>query len=203
VPDEVPSGRLATPAVEVQPEGTAVPHVESESVAFGLAYGEKEPVTFPPVTVKLVMLGAPTTEKDGGCFHTVGAPGGVIHVSLNFDVEVGTCDAPLKTLEHRLDFAPVKVRVPLIAPATAMPAVVTHGLAELPNVAFTTIVSVVAVPPLRRGGLNVIPPDHTPCDALHVTTPGSTGWNLITAPASTAGTSVNTNTLAVPTSMRR
>ena len=162
VPDEVPSGRLETPEVDVHPDGTDVAQVESERVAFGVAYGENDPVTFPPVTVRLVIPGAPTTEKDGGCFQGVGAPGGVIHVILNFDVEVGTRDTPLKTLEHRLDFAPVKVKVPLIAPSTAMPDVVTHGLAELPNVALTTIVSVVAVPPLNRGGVKVIPPDHTP-----------------------------------------
>ncbi len=172
-------------------------------MAFGVAYGENDPVTVPPVTFKLVMLGAPTTENDEGCFQGVGAPGGVIHVSLNFDVVVGTCDAPLKIFEHLLDFAPVKVKVPLIAPATAMPAVVTHGLAELPNVALTTIFSVVAVPLLRIGGVNVIDPDHTPCDGLQVTTPGSTGWNFTTAPASTTGTSVKTNTPAVPTIMRR
>ena len=142
--------------------GTAAGQFASESAAFGVAYGENAPVTFPPVTVKLDMPTAPTTEKAGGCFQTVGAPGGVVHVSLNFAVDVGTRESPLKTLEHRFAFAPVKVIVPLIAPFTAMPEVVTHGLAELPNVAFTTIVSLVAVPLFKRGGLKLIAPDHGP-----------------------------------------
>jgi hypothetical protein len=144
--------------------GITAAQFESESVAFGVAYGENEPVTFPPVTVKLVMPTAPTTEKAGGCFQTVGAPGGVVHVNLNFEAEIGTRESPLKTLEHLFAFAPVKVIVPLIAPVTAMPAVVTHGLAELPSVAFTIIFSVVAVPFVKSGGLNWIAPDHGPSD---------------------------------------
>jgi hypothetical protein len=203
VPADVPSGRLATPAVEAQPSGTDVPQLESESVAFGVAYGENDPVTFPPVTVKLVIPGAPTTEKAGSCFHRVGAPGGVIHVSLNFDVEVGTRDRPLKTLEHLLDFAPVKVKVPLMAPSTTKPAFVKQGLAELPKLALTTIVSVVDVPLLKSGGVNLIVPDHTPWDWLQVTTPGSTGWNFVAAPAPSVGTSARTNTPATPAIMRR
>jgi hypothetical protein len=131
-------------------------------VAVGVAYGENDPVTFPPVTVKLVMPSAPTKEKGGGGFQTVGAPGGVVHVSLNFEVEIGTRESPLKTLEHLFAFAPVNVILPTIEPVTAMPAVVTHGLAELPSVALTIIVSVVAVPLLKSGGLNRIVPDHGP-----------------------------------------
>ncbi len=162
VPAEVPNVRLPRPAVDPQPSGTAPAQPESESVAFGVAYGANEPVTFPPVTVKLVMPGAPTTEKAGGCFHFVGAPGGTAQVSLNFDVEVGTRERPLKTLEHLLAPEPVNVNVPLIAPSTAMPDVVTQGLAELPNDAFTVIFSVVAEPPLKSGGVNLIDPDQTP-----------------------------------------
>jgi hypothetical protein len=164
VPADVPKVRLATPEVDAQPAGIAAAQFESESVAFGVAYGENDPVTVPPVTVKLVIPTAPTTEKAGGGFQMVGAPGGVVHVSLNFEVEVGTRESPLKTLEHLFAFAPLKIILPWIAPATAMPAVVTQGLAELPKVALTTIVSVVAIPPLMRGGVNRIVPDHTPCD---------------------------------------
>jgi hypothetical protein len=161
-------------------------------------------VTFPPVTVKLVMPTAPTTEKAGGCFQLVGAPGGVVHVSLNFDVEVGTRESPLKTLEHLFAFAPVKVIVPLIVPVTAMPAVVTHGLAELPSVAFTVIFSVVAVPFVKSGGLKPMAPLHAPRDWLQVTLPGSTGWSGVPdAPASTAGVSAKTTTPAVANIMCR
>ncbi len=162
VPAEVPSVKLARPELDPQPSGTAPAQLESESVAFGVAYGENDPVTVPPVTVKLVMPGAPTTEKAVGCFQIVGAPGGTVQVSLNFEVVVGTRERPLKTLEHLLAPEPVKINLPLIAPSTAMPAVVTQGLAEFPNVALTIIVSVVAVPPLRIGGVNLIDPAQAP-----------------------------------------
>jgi hypothetical protein len=162
VPDEVPSVRLARPELDPHPVGTAVLQFASDNVAFGVAYGANDPVTVPPVTVKLVMPGAPTTEKAEGCFQGVGAPGGVAHVSLNFEVDVGTRDRPLKTFEHRFDFAPVKINLPLIAPVATKPAFVRHALAVLPNAAVTTIVSVVAVPPLVSGGVNLIEPDHGP-----------------------------------------
>jgi hypothetical protein len=194
VPAEVPNVKLVRPALELQPSGTAPAQLESESEAFGVAYGENDPVTVPPVTFKLVMLGAPTTENADGCFQGVGAPGGLVQVSLNFEAEVGTRERPLKTLEHLFAPAPVKINLPLIAPLTAMPAVVTQGLAVLPNVALTVIVSVVAVPPFRIGGEKLIAPDQTPRDWLHVTVPGRTGGNLTAAPASTDGTSVNANT---------
>lgn len=203
VPADVPSGKLARPELDPHPRGTAAPQVESDSVALGVAYGENDPVTFPPVTVKLVIPGAPTTENAGGCVQGVGDPGGTSHLSLNFEAAVGTRERPLKTLEHLFAPAPVKINVPLIVPETAIPVVVTHGLDELPNDAFTVIFSVVAVPPLIIGGLNPIDPDQTPCVALQVTSPERGGGNGKAAPTPTAGTSVNPNAPAATTIARR
>jgi hypothetical protein len=64
------------------------------------------------------------------------------------------------------------LRSPLIVPRATVPAVVTHGLAELPRVALMTNFSLLAVPPFMRGGTNRIVPVQTPWAGLHVTWPG-------------------------------
>jgi hypothetical protein len=170
---DIPRVRLLNPEVDAHAEAMVVGQPTSLRTALGFANGAKEPVTVPLVMVILLMAAAPTKLKFEGCFQVVGVlPAGVVQVILNLDPATGAGSAdPLNTAAQL--FAPVKLkpRFPVIAPATAMPVVVMHGLAELPRVALTTIFSPVAVPPLTSGGENWIVPFQTPLAGLHFTVP--------------------------------
>jgi hypothetical protein len=113
-----------------------------------------DPVTLPPV---MAMVDGtprvPTTENAGGCFQMLGAPGGVVHVSLNFEAGTGAWGAPLKKVVQLL--APpgagtTNLSAPLIFPISAVPAEVAHPPAVLPRVAVTVTSSDVATPPVLK-----------------------------------------------------
>lgn len=171
------SGRLASPADVPQAPVMAAPAqfaAGPDRLAFGAGGGAaNEPVTMPPETA--MVEGAPKvpiTENGGGCFQILGAPGGADHFSLNFEARTGTRGPPLKMVVQLL--APpgagtTNFSFPLIVPSSTEPALVPQGAAVLPSVALTVKTSEVAVPPVFKGGLNLI----TPVQLLvHVTEPG-------------------------------
>lgn len=181
--------RLASPLVDADPVATAplAPgQFVSERVAFTGGYGEYDPVTFPPLIVMLFKPAEPVTTNGGSCFQMVGLlPGGVLQRIWNLELTptgAGSA-APLKMVAQLFALpGMLNLSFPEIDPRATVPAVVTHGLAELPRVAFITNFSLLAVPPLMRGGTNLIVPVQTPLAGLHVTVPGwFTGFEIADA----------------------
>ncbi len=193
-PVDVPRVRLLNPVEDEHPAAMVVGQPTSESTALGFANGAKDPVTVPFLMVILFIAAAPLKLKFEGCFQGVGVlPLGVVQVILNMDPATGAGSAePLKMVAQLLAPAKLKPSDPVIAPATAMPVVATHGLAELPRVALTTTFSAVAVPPFKSAGENWMVPLQTPLAGLHETVPVRTVvW--YSAPAVPPSTVMNRN----------
>jgi len=181
-PDDVLKVRTCSPPVDAQPVATAPPspgQLASERVAVGPANGEKDPVTVAPLMVMLFRPAEPVTPNGPGGIHVVGEPAGVVQCNLN--LEGGAMGAgsatPLKMVAQLLAVpGSLTSSLPTILPICGVPKPVRHGLVVLPNRAAILIFSMLAVPPLKRGGEKMILPAHTPFAALHVTLPGSTGF---------------------------
>ena len=138
LPEDNPRLRLVSPEDEAHAVAIVAGQPASDSTAFGVANGVKEPVTVPFLIVILVIPIAPLTEKFEGCFQMVFAlPGGVVHCILSCDPAAGAgSDAPLKMVAQLLAEPAILNRsAPVITPDAAMPAVPMQGLAELPRVA--------------------------------------------------------------------
>jgi hypothetical protein len=202
---EVERVRLDSPVELLHPAVTAAGQFASERVAFGAPNGVNEPATFAFLTTMFAMLAAPLTLNAGAWVHNVGfPPDGVVQIIFKLPGAGAGRAEPLNIVAQLLaDPAMLNLSVPEIVPRAMVPEVVIHGLAELPRAALTTIVSVLAVPPFMRAGVNRMTPFQAPLVALHLTVPGKlTGEVDAEATLDTMESDTRESSVAVETKRR-